>query len=69
MEGWQQRLQAEFDELMDRTENLFEFTSTETYTQLPERQQFLLTSQLGVMTVYGLILEQRIKLMQEESNA
>ena len=66
MENFKDRLFNEKLELQDKRHKLQLFTETDQYYKLPIEQQYLLTSQLGVMNAYLTILNARILLLDEE---
>lgn len=60
------RLHIELDELKDKSEKLNKFFDTDIFKNLPKNKQTLMTAQFGSMISYAAILEERIRL--EEDN-
>ena len=61
MEGYQDRVVVEKDELDERIEKLTNFIQSVKFQSIPEEEQELLTRQLEVMREYSSILEERIE--------
>lgn len=61
MEGYQERVIKERDELQEKYEKLAKFTESDKFDKLDEDNQALLLAQLGSMQSYYMILEMRIK--------
>lgn len=63
------RLHIELDELKDKSEKLNKFFDTEIFKNLPKNKQTLMTAQFGSMISYAAILEERIRIEEQESKS
>lgn len=63
------RLHIELDELKDKSEKLNKFFDTEIFKNLPKNKQTLMTAQFGSMVSYAAILEERIRIEEQESKS
>lgn len=64
MEGFQERVIAEKEQLDERTNKLDAFIDTAAFGKLPQAQQALLKVQLHSMKAYSECLSQRLGLLQ-----
>lgn len=64
-----ERLHIELDELKDKSEKLNKFFDTEKFKNLPKNKQALMTAQFGSMMSYIAILEERIRIEEQESRS
>lgn len=63
------RLHIELDELKDKSEKLNKFCDTEIFKNLPKNKQTLMIAQFGSMVSYVAILEERIRIEEQESKS
>jgi len=66
MSDYQDRVVKEKDELAEKINKLNLFTGSPQFQSVEVRQQVLLRTQLDVMNEYLRILEERIKLFQDD---
>jgi len=65
MEDWQQRVQEEHDQLVERHFKLGAFMQSDQFSELSELDQTLLETQWMIMATYGNILEKRIERFED----